>query len=108
MRVSQAISCFFDYHKINSKQNTMRNYENLLTRFSNQFSERELESIKTDEILAFLTHSSQGVRQTTKRLRYSLLSAFFNFIRSSVNPTLQNPCETPILTKLFKVVRPTP
>ena len=108
MRVSQAINCFFDYHTINSKQNTMRNYENLLTRFSSQFGERELESIKTDEILAFLTQSTQGVRQTTKRLRYSLLSAFFNFMKSSVNPALQNPCDTPILRKLFKVVKPTP
>jgi integrase/recombinase XerD len=108
MKASQAINCFFDYHKINSKQNTMRNYENLLVRFSNQFSDRELETIKTDEILAFLTESTQGVRQTTKRLRYSLVSAFFNFIKSSVNPTLQNPCDTPILRKLFKVVKPTP
>ncbi len=108
MKASQAINCFFDYHKTNSKQNTMRNYENLLTRFSSQFSERELESITAEEILAFLTQSTQGVRQTTKRLRYSLLSAFFNFIKSSVNPTLQNPCDTPILRKLFKVVKPTP
>jgi integrase len=108
MRVSQAISCFSDYHKMNSRKNTMRNYELILTRFSSQFGERELESITTDEILAFLTQSTQGVRQTTKRLRYSLLSAFFNFIKSSVQPQLQNPCDTPILRKLFKVVKPAP
>jgi len=46
------------------------------------------------------------IKQSTKKLRYSLLSAFFNFIQSSIDPKFQNPCDTPILRKLFKDPKP--
>jgi len=106
MRVSEASRCFLDYHRINSKTNTVRNYQFIFTRFCNQFGDRELESLTNEEILTFLTQFTEGTKQSTKRLRYSLLSAFFNFIKSSINPQLQNPCETPILKKLFKDPKP--
>jgi len=102
MRVSGAIKCFSDYHRMNSKTNTIRNYKLILSRFCSQFGEREVESITNEEILTFLTRFTEGTKQSTKRLRYSLLSAFFNFIKSSVDPLFQNPCDTPILRKLFK------
>lgn len=107
MRVSETSRCFLDYHRINSKTNTVRNYEFVFTRFCNQFGDRELESLTNEEILTFLTQFTERTKQSTKRLRYSLLSAFFNFIKSSINPQLQNPCETPILKKLFKDPKPT-
>jgi len=96
MRVSGAIKCFSDYHRMNSKTNTIRNYELILSRFCSQFGEREVESITNEEILTFLTKLTEGTKQSTKRLRYSLLSGFFNFIKSSVDPLFQNPCDTPI------------
>jgi integrase/recombinase XerD len=107
MRVSEAIKCFLDYHKINSRTNTIRNYELVLSRFCSQFSERAVESITGEEILTFLTQFTEGTKQSTKKLRYSLLSAFFNFIKSSVDPFFQNHCDTPILRKLFKEPKPT-
>ena len=107
MRVSEAIKCFSDYHRMNSKTNTVRNYELVLSRFCDQFGDRELGTITSDEILAFLTNLTEGTKQSTKKLRYSLLSAFFNFIKSSVDPLFQNPCDTPILRKLFKEPKPT-
>ena len=107
MRVSETSRCFLDYHRINSKTNTVRNYQFVFTRFCNQFGDRELESLTNEEILTFLTQFTERTKQSTKRLRYSLLSAFFNFIKSSINPQLQNPCETPILKKLFKDPKPT-
>jgi integrase/recombinase XerD len=107
MRVSKAIKCFSDYHRMNSKTNTIRNYELVLSRFCSKFGDRELGTITSDEILAFLTNLTEGTKQSTKRLRYSLLSAFFNFIKSSVDPLFQNPCDTPILRKLFKEPKPT-
>jgi hypothetical protein len=45
MKVSEAKKCFFDYHRINSKRNTIRNYELLLFKFCDQFGHRDLESI---------------------------------------------------------------
>jgi integrase len=106
MKVSQAKSSFFDYHRMNSKKNTIRNYDLVLSRFGGQFGGRELESITTEEVLSFLTVFTEGTKQSTKRLRYALLSAFFNFIKNSINPQLQNHCETPILKKLFRDPKP--
>lgn len=106
MRLSQAINYFYDYHRMNSKKNTIRNYEPVVSRFSIHFGDRELKSITTDEILVFLTQFTKGVKQSTKKLHYSLLSAFFNFIKNSMDPKFQNPCDTPILRKLFKDPKP--
>ena len=80
----------------------MKNYEFLFTRFLDEFSDRELESITPDEILSFLTKLTDGNKQTTKRNRYSSLKAFFNYIKNSIDPNIQNPCVTPILRKIFK------
>jgi integrase/recombinase XerD len=106
MRVSEAKRCFLDYHRMNSKPHTIRNYEHVLTKFCDQFADSELGSISSDEILSFLTRLTEGCKQSTKRLRYSLLLAFFNFIKNSVDPPCENPCETPILRKLFKDPKP--
>ena len=80
----------------------MKNYEYLFAHFSDEFSDRELESITPDEILSFLTKITDGNKQTTKRNRYSSLKAFFNFIKNSIDINIQNPCDTPILRKIFK------
>jgi len=78
----------------------------LFTRFSDKFGEHELESITPDEILSFLTRLTEGNKQTTKRNRYSCLKAFFNYIRNTIDYEGQNPCDTPILRKIFRASRP--
>ena len=80
----------------------MRNYELILSKFCDKFGEREIDSITQGTILAFLTEFTKGRKQSTKKLRYSILSALFNFTKNSIDSTLQNPCDTPILRKLFK------
>lgn len=107
MNVSQAIGIFLNYHRVNSKKTTLRNHEFVLARFSHHFGEREAETVTADEILSFLTKLTEGRNQSTKRLRYALLSAFFNFVKDTINPELQNPCDTPMLRKLFRAARPT-
>jgi integrase len=57
-------------------------------------------------MLSFLNDFTKGTKQSTKRLRYSLLSSFFNFLRNSIDPKLQNPCDTPILRKMFRCPKP--
>jgi len=71
MKVSHATTYCLDYHAQNSKKNTTSNYQILLSRFNEQFSERDLQSIAPEEILTFLTHLNEKTKQTTKRLRYS-------------------------------------
>jgi integrase/recombinase XerD len=108
MKVPHALKCFLDYHRMNSKKNTLRNYEYLLTRFSAQFVDKEGESISSEEVLAFLSHHTEGAKQSTKRLRFSLLHSFFAFIINSRNKKFVNPCESPLLRKTFRDKKPFP
>ena len=84
------------------KKNTAVNYQVFLARFNEQFGERELHTITSEEILTFLTQLSENTRQTTKRHRYSLLNAFFNLIKNTIDNTIPNPCDTQMLKKLFR------
>jgi len=49
-----------------------------------------------------MSEVSEGTKQSTKKLRFSLLAAFFNFIKNSVDPDFQNPCDNPALRRLFR------
>jgi len=95
MKVSKAIHSYQEYHGVNSKKNTLKNYAFLFTRFSDEFGDRELESITPDEILSFLTRLTEGNKQTAKRNRYSCLKAFFNYIRNTIDFEIQNPATLP-------------
>jgi len=59
--------------------------------------------LSPDEILSFLTQLTEGNKQITNNTRYSYLSSFFNFIKNNNDPSLQNPCDNPIMRKLFKI-----
>jgi len=87
------------------KKNTTINYQVLLSRFNEQFSERDLHSITSEEILTFLTHLNEKTKQTTKRLRYALLNAFFNLIKNTLDENISNPCNTLMLRKIFRNTR---
>jgi hypothetical protein len=73
----------------------------VFTRFESRFGNRELGSVTPDEVLSFLTHLTDGRKQSTKRSRYAALSAFFSLIESTLDPQIQNPCKTTMLKKLF-------
>ena len=80
----------------------MKNYEFVFTQFQDEFGDRLVDAITPDEILSFLTKLTDGTKKSTKRNRYSSLKAFFNYIKNSIYPNFQNPCDTPILRKIFK------
>ncbi len=84
------------------KKNTIRTYESTIWKFRCRFEDRDLSFLSSDEVLSFLTEISQGNKQLTKRTRYSHLKTFFNFIKNNVDQGLQNPCDTPMLRKLFR------
>jgi integrase len=91
---------------MNSKKNSLKNYQLLLSSFSEIFDDRKLDTLRSEEILTFLTQFTEGTKQSTKRLRYSLLSSFFNFIKNSFDPEFQNPCDTLLLRKVFRGTKP--
>jgi integrase/recombinase XerD len=89
------------------KKNTFRNYEFVLGSFHNHFGDVKLSSITSEDILTFMSKVSDGTKQNTKKPRFTLLSAFFNFVKNSLDPNYQNPCDNPTLRKLFRASKPT-
>ena len=73
-----------------------------MTNFQYHFGDIDLSSITSEQILTFLSELSTGTKPSTKRLRFTLLASFFNFIRSSFDPELQNPCDNQALRKMFR------
>jgi integrase/recombinase XerD len=107
MRVSQGIEQFFNYQRLNVKKNTFRNYEFILANFQQHFGNIELSSISSKDVLAFMTEMSGEAKQSTKKLRFTLLAVFFNYIKNTVDSDFQNPCDNPALRKLFRAGKPT-
>lgn len=101
MKVSAAIDFCLKYHKINSRPNTIKNYEFLLGKLGRAYSGREVESITTEEIISFLADLSEGRKQNTKRSRYTTLYAFYNLMINTVLPKMINPCLSPAAKNLF-------
>ena len=89
------------------EKNTLSNYEFILNRFQNHFSDIELSTITSEDILAFMSTITDGTKQNTKKLRFTLLSAFFNYVKNSLDSDFQNPCDNPALRKLFRAGKPT-
>ena len=52
--------------------------------------------------MGFLNRLGEGTKQATKKFRYALLKAFFNFIRNTIDENIPNPCDTRILRKIFR------
>jgi len=102
MQVSEAAKLWLEYHKTHSKENSIRAYRLVLAQLCKEFGAENLEDITTERMLSFLNRITEGKKRQTKRTRYSHLLAFFNFIKNNLDQEVRNPCETPMLKKLFK------
>jgi integrase/recombinase XerD len=102
MIVSEAIKIFMEHHRSHSKENSVRAYALLLSKFGEEFGTKNLGDVSTENALSFLNRITEGKNRQTKRSRYSHLSAFFNFIKHHLNPDFRNPYDTPMLKKLFR------
>ncbi len=56
----------------------------------------------SDEILKFLVKITDGLKPSTKKLKYSLIKSLFNFVKNTVMPDLLNPCDSAVLSKTFR------
>jgi integrase/recombinase XerD len=105
MKLSQAAKLFLAYHTSHSKENSVRAYNLILTQLLEEFGGENLQEINTERILSFLSRITEGKKPQTKRTRYSHVLAFFNFIKNNCDPDFRNPCDTPMLKKLFRARR---
>ena len=102
MKISEAAKLFLEYHKSHSKENSVRAYKLVLSKFCEKFGPENLGDITTERVLPFLNRITEGKKRQTKQTRYSHLLAFFNFIKNNIDQEFRNPCDTPMLKKLFR------
>ncbi len=67
-----------------------------------RFGQKDINDVSSEDILEFLNDITDGRKQQTKKIRFSHLSTFFNYISSNLDQNFQNPCEVPMMKKLFK------
>ncbi|MDA3903419.1 MAG: phage integrase N-terminal SAM-like domain-containing protein [Desulfuromusa sp.] len=91
MKISQAVEFHLQYHRANSKKNTVKTCKFVLSRFLIQFGKRALASISHEKVLGFLLALTKNNKQATKRNRYSVLSSFYKFSINTGLPALTNP-----------------
>jgi integrase len=102
MNVSQASKIWLDYHRAHSKKNTVRAYEFTIEKFNLNFASLNLKEVSTDDILNFMSQITEGLKPQTKRIRFSHMTAFFNFMGNNFDGDFKNPCDSPMLRKLFR------
>ena len=79
----------------------MRAYQAVIERFVQEFGDGPVEQVTPEQILTFLNRLTEGNKPYTKRIRYPQISSFFNFVRNNINPELRNPCDSPMIRKLY-------
>jgi len=106
MKVSQAIQLFREYHRMNSKKNTLKNYEFIFTRFQEVFGDRQVESITTDEVLSFLTGFPLPQNQPPSAIGMPVLRLFSTSSRIQSIPAFKTRAIPPCCAKCFVNGRP--
>ena len=56
----------------------------------------------SEKVLQFFNIVTEGCKPQTKRVRFSHLSSFFNFLKNNLDLNFENPCDLPMLRKLFR------
>jgi integrase/recombinase XerD len=102
MIVSRAVAFWLNYHRANSSKNTIRAYEELLTRFCQENGDKDLKELTSDDVLDFLNGITEGKKSQTRKTRFSHLTSFFNFTKNNIDQSFQNPCDIPIIKKMFR------
>ncbi len=80
------------------EKNTLKNYELLFTHFSDEFGDRELESITPDEILSFLTRLTEGTYRNHLRRKPTK----FGRIRKDATVNREMSCLHHLFSKAFE------
>ncbi len=53
--------------------------------------------------MEFLVKITEGLKPSTKKLKFSLLKSLFNFVKNTAESDLSNPCDSAFLSKTFRV-----
>ncbi len=84
------------------KKIPLRSYPSIIEPFCQEFGDWPIDKVTPDETLTFFNRLTMGNRPYTKRIRYSQLFCFFDFIRNNIQPDTINPCDMPMIRKLYR------
>jgi len=84
------------------KKNTVRAYRWIINKFCTDFGGEDLTELSSEKILHFFNIVTEGCKPQTKRVRFSHLPSFFNFLKNNLDLNFENPCDLPKLRKLFR------
>lgn len=105
MIVEKAVEIYETYLRENTRPNTVRSFAFTLSRFRSAFSGRAMSSVTESEITDFVASISGNCSSSTKSGRISTIRAFFNFVIEVTEADFPNPCQRPIVRKLFRAPR---
>ena len=60
MKVSEAAKLWLEHHKCHSKENSIRAYQLVLTKFCDEFGNEDLKDITTERALSFLNRVTEA------------------------------------------------
>jgi hypothetical protein len=66
MTIRKAIELFKDHQKVTLKSRTRTSYVRLLEKLQAQFSDREVDSITSEDISRFLEDGTEGLSRSTR------------------------------------------
>jgi hypothetical protein len=84
------------------QKNTIPSYELVITPFCRDHGNLELEELNVDLVQVFLESITNSSKHQTRKSRFTQLASFFNFIHNNLSSDFQNPCNSPMLRKLFR------
>jgi hypothetical protein len=71
-----------------------------IERYIREFGDGPVDQVTPEHILTFRNRLTEGNKPFTKRIQFSQLSSFLNFVRNNLDPELKNPCDRPMSRKL--------
>jgi len=102
MNIKDAIELYQEHQMANLKKRTRESYRLLLGKLRECFGDREVDSLKAEEILQFVESITEKSVKSTRHLRYAQVKAFFNFALNISGSNIQNPCNSSLLSKTFR------
>ena len=60
MQVTRAAAIWLEYHRSHSRENTLKSYQAALATFLDQFAERRIGEISTEDVLSFFTPGTRA------------------------------------------------
>ena len=86
-------------------KNTLATYRFVLERFAGRFGKRKVADITSEKVFSFLASCTEQSSQGTRYTWCALLRAFFNHVIDRYQLNLRNPCDSPMIRKVFRPPR---